>query len=292
MAAPVAVVTDTTTYLPPDLLAELDVATVSLYVHRAGAAERESDIVDLPDYWRRLADTTTLPTTSQPSAGDFIAVYEPLLAAGRDIVSVHLAGGVSGTVDSAQMAAAEMRERHPERTIEVHDSRSVSGGMGLVVLAAGHAARSGAPVAAVAARTGETIAATRIMFAVETLEYLRRGGRIGGAQAWLGSALKIKPILSVRDTIEPVERVRTSARAFERMVRFAHELHDAGADAWAVQHIQAPADAARLAAEAREIFGCEPRFISEIGPVIGTHAGPGLLGLAAVDARLLDEPAT
>jgi DegV family protein with EDD domain len=124
-------------------------------------------------------------------------------------------------------------------------------------------------------------------FAIETLEYLRRGGRIAGAQAWLGAALKIKPILSVESEITPVERVRTSRRAFERMVDLLQTLHDDGADAYMVQHIQAPAQAAELAERGTAIFGHGPRVISEIGPVIGTHVGPGLLGAGGLPGSFL-----
>jgi DegV family protein with EDD domain len=124
-------------------------------------------------------------------------------------------------------------------------------------------------------------------FAIDTLEYLRRGGRIAGAQAWLGSALKIKPILTVESEITPIERVRTSRRAFERMVDLLRTCQEAGADAWMVQHIQAPAEADELAARGSEIFGHEPVVVSEIGPVIGTHVGPGLLGAGGIPGSYL-----
>jgi DegV family protein with EDD domain len=124
-------------------------------------------------------------------------------------------------------------------------------------------------------------------FAVDTLEFLRRGGRIGGAQAWLGSALRIKPILTFEQEVTPVERVRTSARAFERMVEFLKARRDEGADGWVVQHIQAPDVAERLVERGRELFGTEPVFMSEIGPVLGTHAGPGLIGIGGIPAKLL-----
>ena len=112
-------------------------------------------------------------------------------------------------------------------------------------------------------------------FAIDTLEYLRKGGRIGAAQAWLGSALQIKPILTLDEEITPVERVRTRRRAFERMVDYARQRHDDGADGWVVQHIQDPETARRLVEQCREIFGTEPVFVSEVGPVIGAHVGPG-----------------
>ena len=116
---------------------------------------------------------------------------------------------------------------------------------------------------------------------------MRRGGRIGAAQAYLGSALKIKPILTLEAEITPIERVRTSGRAFERMVDYLRSRHDDGADAWVVQHIQAPAEAARLVERGREIFGTDPCFVSEVGPVIGTHVGPGLLGVGGIPSKFV-----
>ncbi len=130
-------------------------------------------------------------------------------------------------------------------------------------------------------------ARARIWFCIDTLEYLRRGGRIGKAQAWLGGTLKIKPILTLQREITPVERVRTSKRAFERMVEYGDRLVQEGMTAWAVQHIQAPEEAERLAQRCREKIGGEPVFISEVGPVIGTYTGPGLLGVGGIDPSLL-----
>jgi DegV family protein with EDD domain len=129
----------------------------------------------------------------------------------------------------------------------------------------------------------------RIWFAVDTLEYLRRGGRIGAANAWLGSALKIKPILTMEDEIKPVERVRTSGRAFERMVAYLQERRDGGADIFFIQHIQAPDVAGRLAERGRAIYGREPEIISEIGPVIGAHVGPGLIGVSGLATEIIGQ---
>jgi DegV family protein with EDD domain len=282
---PVAIVSDTCHYLPRQLLDEHKIHEVSLYVHWADRTERESEIVDYDDYYERLRTATDLPTTSQPSIGDFLAVYEPLLDAGDDIVSIHLAGGMSGTVSAADQAREQLGPR-AER-VHVIDSATACGGQGLVILAAAAAVRSGADVGAVADRAREARRGLKMWFAIETLEYLRRGGRIGGAQAWLGSALQIKPILTVESEITPIERVRTSRRAFERMVGLLQTCKDDGADAWMVQHIQAPRQAEELAARGTEVFGSEPRVISEIGPVIGTHVGPGLLGAGGVPSSLL-----
>ena len=171
--------------------------------------------------------------------------------------------------------------------MHVIDSASACGGQGLVVLAAAAAARDGADAAAVAQRAHRARAELKLWFAIDTLEYLRRGGRIAGAQAWLGSALKIKPILTVESEITPVERVRTSRRAFERMVDLLRSCKEDGADGYMVQHIQAPQEAEELAARGVEIFGHEPVVISEIGPVIGTHVGPGLLGAGGIPSAFL-----
>ena len=158
-----------------------------------------------------------------------------------------------------------------------------------MALAAAAVARAGGDREAVEARARETREGLKVWFAIDTMEFLRRGGRVGAARAWLGSTLKIKPILTVESEIAPVERVRTSGRAFERMVDYLRDRHDQGADGWVVQHIQAREQADELTARGREIFGSEPVFIGEIGPVIGTHVGPGLLGVGGVANRLLEE---
>jgi fatty acid kinase fatty acid binding subunit len=281
----VAIVSDTCHYLPPAMVRDRGIHQVSLYIHWPQETVRESEIADYDAYYERLRTASALPTTSQPSIGDFLAVYEPLLDAGEDIVSIHLAGGMSGTVRSAEQAREQLGQR-AER-VHVIDSATACGGQGLVVLAAAAAARDGADATAVAERAVRARGELKMWFAIDTLEYLRRGGRIAGAQAWLGSALKIKPILTVEEEITPVERVRTSRRAFERMVDLLRTRAEDGADAYMVQHIQAPEEAAELAARATEIFGQEPLVISEIGPVIGTHVGPGLLGAGGIPSSYI-----
>jgi DegV family protein with EDD domain len=283
----VAIVVDTTHYMPRELVRANGMHEVSLYVNSGDEHEREIDMPDFAAFYERLRTIGHLPTTSQPSIGDFLTVYEPLVEAGHDVVSVHISGGISGTVESARQAAADLLARKPQRRVEVIDSRTTCGALGLVALAGAAAARAGGDVDAVAARVRAGVEAMRIWFAVDTLEYLRRGGRIGTAQAWLGGALKIKPILTVEDEITPIERVRTSSRAFERMVDYLRSRHDDGCDAWVVQHIQATDQADALVERGREIFGTEPVFVSEIGPVIGTHVGPGLLGVGGFQSSLL-----
>jgi DegV family protein with EDD domain len=284
----VAIVVDTTHYMPRELVEAHGMHEVSLYVNAGDSHEREIDMPDFDAFYERLRSSAQLPTTSQPSIGDFLAVYEPLVEDGRDIVSIHISGGISGTVEAARQAAADLSARKPQRRIEVVDTHSACGMIGLIALAGAAAARAGGDIDAVAGRVQQAVDIAKIWFAVDTLEFLRRGGRIGTAQAWLGGALKIKPILTVDGEITPIERVRTSGRAFERMVDFLRTRHDDGCDAWVVQHIQAPDQAAALVERGRAIFGSEPAFVSEIGPVIGTHVGPGLLGVGGVPRSLLD----
>jgi DegV family protein with EDD domain len=156
-----------------------------------------------------------------------------------------------------------------------------------MALGAAKVAREGGDVDEVVRHARETREALRMWFCIDTLEFLRRGGRIAAANAWLGTTLRIKPILTVESEITPIERVRTSGRAFERMVDYLHSRQEDGADGWVVQHIQAPDQAERLVERGREMFGSEPLFVSEVGPVIGTHVGPGLLGLGGVPRSLV-----
>lgn len=289
--ASVAIVTDTTHYLPRPLADSQGIHQVSLYVGWGGAndegLQRESEMTSFDAFYERLRNDPALPTTSQPSIGDFLAVWEPLLGEGSDIVSIHLAGGISGTCDAARQAHALLAERGLGERVDVIDSETACGGMGMLVLAGAAAARAGATKEQVAARVREARRALKIWFCIDTLEYLRRGGRVGRAQAWLGGTLRIKPILSLEYEITPVERVRTAGRAFERMVQYMHELREAGSDAWVVQHIQATEQAQRLIDRGREIYGSEPLFTSEVGPVIGTYVGPGLIGVGGLPRVML-----
>jgi DegV family protein with EDD domain len=285
--ASVAIATDSTHYMPSALADSEGIRQISLYVGWGDESEPELGMKDFNGFYERLRDDPELPTTSQPSIGAFLAVWEPLIESGQDIVSIHLAGGISGTVEAARQAQGLLAERGLGDRVEVLDSETACGGTGLLALAAAAAARSGADKDAVAARVRDARKALKLWFRLDTLEYLRRGGRVGKAQAWLSSTLKIKPILSLEYEIVPVERVRTAGRAFERMVEHAHELEQRGSDGWVVQHIQAPQQAERLVERCREIFDSEPVFTSEVGPVIGTYTGPGLLGIGAIPRALL-----
>jgi DegV family protein with EDD domain len=280
----VAVVTDSTSYLPPGVAEENNLTVVPLYVVFGGdRTVPETEITDYDAFFDELRTAETLPTTSQPSVGDFRSAYEPLLAEGREIVSVHISGGLSGTPDAARQAKEALeREGGGGERIEVIDSTTAAGGLGFMVLTAVKAANEGLSATQVVERVTEARGQLKMWFAVDTLEFLRRGGRIGAASAWIGSTLKVKPILTVENEMTPVERVRTSGRAFERMVDYSRQRRDSGADAWCVQHINAPDQAAALVERCRELFGHEPTIVSEIGPVLAAHTGPGLLGVGGL----------
>ena len=287
--ADVAIVTDSTSYLPPELIERHGIHVVPLYVVFGGdRTVPEVEITDYEAFFEELRRAEKLPTTSQPSVGDFTAVFEPLLAEGKEIVSVHISGGLSGTPEAARQAreALERDGKGGER-IEVVDSTTAAGGLGFMVLAAAKAAADGLSAKEVAARVAEARSQLKLWFAIDTLEFLKRGGRIGAASAWIGSTLRVKPILTVENEMTPVERVRTSSRAFERMVDYARQRHDSGADAWSAQHINAPDQCAALIERCTEVFGGPPTIISEIGPVLSAHTGPGLLGMGALPTHFV-----
>ena len=288
--SPVAVVTDSTSYLPPELIERHGIKVVPLYVVFGGdRIVPEVEITDYPAFFEELRTAEKLPTTSQPSVGDFTATFEPLLAAGREIVSVHISGGLSGTPEAARQAKEALtRDGKGGEGIEVVDSTTAAGGLGFMVLAAAKAARDGASAKEVAEHVAEARRELRLWFGIDTLEFLKRGGRIGAASAWIGSTLKVKPILTVENEMTPIERVRTSSRMFERLVDYARSCADSGIDAWSAQHINAPDLCAELVERCREIYGKEPTIVSEIGPVLSAHTGPGLLGTGAVPRRFVD----
>ena len=206
-------ITDSTTYLPESMIDGLGIERVSLYVGWSGEMKREDEYDDLEAFYRRLRESPTLPTTSQPSIGDFEAKFEPALRAGNDIASVHIAGGISGTCDTAREAARSLAGKGIEGRIEVIDGQTGAGGLGCLVLAAASAARLGSTIDEVVEEVHRTRRQLEMWFCLDTLEYLRRGGRIGAAQALVGTALRIKPILTFGTEITPVDKVRTKSRA-------------------------------------------------------------------------------
>jgi DegV family protein with EDD domain len=283
------VVTDSTTYLPRRLIERWAISEVSLYVGWEGDLLPEAEYDDLDAFYERLDESRVLPATSQPSVGDFLACFEPLVSAGRDVVSIHLASGLSGTCESAIQAARIVADKGHSGRVEVVDSQTGAGGLGCLVVAAARAAEQGAALNVVVDAVRHARERLEMWFCLDTLEYLRRGGRIGAAQAMLGTALRVKPLLTFGTEITPVGRVRTRRRALERMRAYLDELHARGATDWIVQHAQASEDADQLVAHGTALFGAGPLFCTQVGPVLGAHLGSGILVGGIVRAR---RPAT
>jgi DegV family protein with EDD domain len=278
-------VTDSTAYLSPGVADELGITVVPLTVIMDGRSFAEGVDIDGARVARALHDDLTV-TTSRPSPAAFVEVYERLRADGAAaIVSVHLSGDISGTVDAARLAAAEVAPTG--LAVDVVDSRSLGMGMGFGVITAARLAAAGAtPREAAQAALRRSLNASIFMY-VDTLEYLRRGGRIGAAQAWLGSALTIKPLLNLVDgRLEPLDRVRTTERAIARLVEVAAtEAGDDPVDI-AVHHFDA-ADRAEDVAQRlrRQIPSVQELSVSEVGAVIGAHVGPGSVGVVVSAAE-------
>jgi DegV family protein with EDD domain len=284
----VAVVTDSTAYLPPEMVEGYGIRVVPLYVVLAGRSGREGIDIGPGDVARALAVRGQTVSTSRPTTGDFVAAYRHALDEGAErIVSIHLSAELSSTSDAARLAAAQVGEH----IVTVVDSRSAAMGAGFAVLAAARSAAAGADAAEVAENARGTAAATSTYFVVDTLEYLRRGGRIGSAAAVLGSALAVKPVLHVQDgKVVPLEKVRTSARALNRLVQRAVERAGDEPASVAVHHLAAEEKAQRLAAELRErLPHLRELHVSELGAAIGAHVGPGAVGI--VVAPFWKEPA-
>jgi DegV family protein with EDD domain len=275
----VAIVTDSTAYLPGPVVADHGISVVPLHVVIAGTELSEG--IDVSTAEVAVALRAFRPvSTSRPSPQAFLDVYEKAAAGGADeIVSVHISADMSSTVESAHLAA-----KQSPVPVHVVDSRSLGMAMGYAVVAAAQAAADGASGQEVAALALSRAQAATVVFYVDTLEHLRRGGRIGSASAFLGSALAIKPILGLTDgSIRPLEKVRTSSRALARLEELAvtaAERAAAGADI-AVHHLDSASRADDLAARLRNRVGEQSSVeVVELGAVVGAHVGPGTLAVA------------
>ncbi|QYN37650.1 DegV family protein [Pseudonocardia sp. DSM 110487] len=279
---PVAVVvTDSTAYLPKGVAEERGIRVVALEVRIGDRVGREGIDIDAAELSAALADRRLDVQTSRPTPAEFIACYRAALDGGADeVVSVHLSRELSGTWDAARLAADEVGSER----VHVVDSRSTGMGLGFAVLAAAEAARVGSPGVEVAAAAEAVAARCRLFFSVETLDRLRRGGRIGAAAALVGTALAVKPLLHVaQGRIVPLEKVRTTARAAQRLVELAVKAAGDGPVDLAVHHLAAASRAEEVAARLRERLPHVARLlVSEVGAVIGAHVGPGLLGVVVV----------
>ena len=273
----IAIVTDSTACIPDDLIALYDIKVAPQILIWKG--ETLLDGVDItPDqFYTRLRTTDVMPTTSQATVRSFHEIFTPLVAEGAQILAIVLSAKLSGTLLSAEQTKAEF----PGATIELVDSETTAMGLGFQVLAAARAAAEGKSFEEVVALARSAKEHTGVMFVVDTLEFLHRGGRIGGAARLFGTALNMKPLLEIRDgRVETVERIRTKAKAFARLLDLIEERIGGRTPVrLAALHAQAEEDARYLLDEAGR--RCKPieSLMTPVSPVVGNHAGPGTVGL-------------
>ena len=276
----VAVITDSTAYLPDALLKAYSITVTPQILIWGEETFRDGVDIMPDDFYKRLETAKIMPTTSQVAIVDMKAAYEKLLESGYDVLGIFISAKLSGTMQSATQGR-EMLPKALDR-ISIVDSNSTAMAMGFQVLAAARAAQDGANLAECKKLAEKAREHTGVYFVVDTLEFLRRGGRIGGAQALLGSALNIKPILELRDgRIESVEKVRTKSKAMERMIELV-ALHVASRTPVRLATLHANAETAARAALKTAALQLQPieTVFASVSPAIGTHAGPGTVGLA------------
>ena len=277
----VKIVTDSTSDFPKDTAQSLGVTVVAQNVHFGTETFKDNVTITPDDFYSMLAESTELPKTSQASPGDFKEVYDELGADADGIVSVHVSAKISGTCNSAIQAAELTSASCP---IEVVDSAQASMGLGLVVAAAAEAANRGAGHDEVAAVARDAVGRAQCFCLFETLEYLEKGGRIGKAQAMIGSVLKIKPMIIVRDgEVTPLSKARTFQKALVKMKQTARDFGPL--ESLAIMHSTTPEAAAAVADDLKDLLpeGNEP-FVARFGSALGVHTGPGAIGIALLRA--------
>ncbi len=276
--AKVAIVVDSTAYIPQALVEQYNLHVIPLLVNWSGESLRDNVDITPDAFYKRLEGAKEMPSTSQPSAGEFFDLYSKVAEEAESIVSLHISSELSGTVASAH-AAAKLMEGFP---IEIVDSKSTSMGLGYMALAAARAIENGATAAEAAEMARAMVPNVRVVFMVDTLEFLHRGGRIGGASRLFGSMLSIKPLLELQDgRIEALEKVRTKKKAIKRLLEIANEACAGKSKVYAaVANASAPVDAQSVADEVQKILNPEELYIVDLSPVIGTHTGPGVVGIA------------
>ena len=277
----VIVVTDSTTYIPQELKQKLPLETVPLVV--IWGAEQYLDGIDITpnQFYARLQSAETMPSTSQTTPNTFKLMYEKLLTEGFDIISMHISSKLSGTMDSAIQAKAILKSNR----IEIIDSETTGMALGFQALTVARAAANGASLKDCVKLANKTKEQTGILFAVQTLEFLHRGGRIGGAAAFLGTMLNLKPILELREgRIEAAGKVRTMNKAIDKTVEMMKEKINGNTPIRiAVQHANAYNEAQNLLDKIIRSFpenSISESIIAEVSPVIGTHLGPGAIGIS------------
>lgn len=273
----IAIVTDSSTYIPPEETIGLDIHVIPLWLIWDDDRFRDGVDIQPPEFYQRLRSSKTMPSSSQPSSGEFISLFKQLSKDFDAIVAVLVSDKISGTIASALAAQQELSDLK----IEVVNSTHVSMGLGYCVLAAAQAAAEGKSVEEVVQAAQQMSGKINFLFAVDTLEFLRRGGRIGGAKALLGTALSIKPLLHFTDgQIEPLMQVRTKKRAIATMLDVAEERLAGRPMAEAtVLDVDNEGEGDQVAEMVRQRFSVDKVIRSTVSPVVGTHAGPGTVGL-------------
>jgi len=278
----IEIVTDSSAHLPPEQRQQHHIHVVPLKAIFGTTEYRDEIDLTNAQFYQMLPNAKEHPTTSQPSAGDFIEVYKPLLDAGKEIVSLHLPSKLSGTYASACAAKTELEHQFKQALpLSIVDTPWLSMALGLLCIAAAQAAQAGKSRDEVIANVNALIPNLNLIFVLDTLEYLKRGGRIGGARAMLGTLLNVKPMLEIKHgQVEPLEQPRSRTKALQRLLEIATERSGGKPIHAAVLHAQAPQDAASLEKQVRARFECKTLYLSEIGPAIGVHTGPNAVGLA------------
>ncbi len=283
----IAIVTDSTAYLPPELVAQYGIHVIPVYAHFGEETFRDGVDLSTAAFYEKLKRADALPTTSQPSVGDFLELYRRLGREAKAIISIHISSRLSGTVDSAMTARQTLLEEAVERgdhppEVHVVDSLLTSAALGLLVTAAARLATATSFAPVVVQATEDLLSRSTVIFCVDTLEYLHKGGRIGGASALLGTLIQVKPILHLTGgRIDVLEKVRTAQKAKRRLLGIMEERMGAGATVHAaVVHADAPDEAEKLKREVASHFNCAELFVCEFSPTIATHVGPGTVGLA------------
>lgn len=274
----VAIITDSSAYLPEDIVDELGLHVVPLTLHWEDRSYRDGEDIRAEEFYERLEQADTIPTTSQTTVGEFERLFKDLLDKDYAVFAILISSGISGTYDSAIQAQSNF----PDETIEVMDSRLVSMALGFMVMTVARAAKKGAGLSECKALAQEVYPKIGVYFTVDTLKYLNKGGRINTAKRLVGSALNIKPIMEIRDgKIELVESVRSRKKAVRRMLDLAARDID-GREPVRVStfHAAAPEDNQALMAEAVERFNPVETVTTYVSPVIGAHTGPGTLSIA------------
>jgi len=270
---PVKIVTDSSADLPEEMIKELGIAVVPIYVRFGEEVHRDRVTISEEEFYRRLENTTVHPSTVQPGPQDFLEVYQKLSAGADGIVSIHISGKLSGTWNSAMMARDMLEEGCP---VEVIDTYATTMGLGLVVIAAARMAKAGGSLGKVVAAAKEAIPQIHLVAMFDSLKYLLLGGRIGKAKALLGSILNVKPMISLKDgELVPVGQARNRAKGMDKLFDFVKNAADI--QDLAVVYNTMPEEAQKLAERIGSIFDKDKIIMAKVGPALGVHMGPGML---------------